>query len=84
MGSLHEVHPSWWVATTHADTSYSSWSGSETVFDVAVVGGGITGLSTALVLAERGAQVVVLEADALCSGATGYTTAKVTSLHGLQ
>jgi glycine/D-amino acid oxidase-like deaminating enzyme/nitrite reductase/ring-hydroxylating ferredoxin subunit len=51
--------------------------------DVAVLGGGITGLSTALALAEEGAKVIVLEGRRIGGGATGFTTAKLSSLHGL-
>jgi glycine/D-amino acid oxidase-like deaminating enzyme/nitrite reductase/ring-hydroxylating ferredoxin subunit len=51
--------------------------------DVAVLGGGIVGITTALLLAEAGARVVLLEADRLARGVTGNTTAKVTSQHGL-
>jgi glycine/D-amino acid oxidase-like deaminating enzyme/nitrite reductase/ring-hydroxylating ferredoxin subunit len=50
---------------------------------VVVVGGGITGLTTSLLLARRGVSVVLVEAGRLCGGTTGYTTAKVTSLHSL-
>jgi glycine/D-amino acid oxidase-like deaminating enzyme len=39
--------------------------------DVAVIGGGFTGLSAALALAQRGASVVVLEADCVAAGASG-------------
>ncbi|MET9628603.1 FAD-dependent oxidoreductase [Lentzea sp. NPDC006480] len=49
-------------------------------FDVAVVGGGITGLTTALLLKRRGLTVVVLEADRVASGVSGNNTAKVTAL----
>lgn len=51
--------------------------------DVAVIGGGIVGVTAALRLASEGASVALLEARTLGAGATGYTTAKVTSLHGL-
>jgi glycine/D-amino acid oxidase-like deaminating enzyme/nitrite reductase/ring-hydroxylating ferredoxin subunit len=51
--------------------------------DVAVIGGGITGVTTALLLANAGAAVAVLEARSVGAGTTGYTTAKVTSLHQL-
>jgi len=39
--------------------------------DVAIIGAGITGLSTALELAERGVSVVVLEQKCVGSGASG-------------
>ena len=51
--------------------------------DVAVLGGGIVGVTTALLLAREGAKVALLEARRIGSGATGNTTAKLSSLHGL-
>jgi glycine/D-amino acid oxidase-like deaminating enzyme/nitrite reductase/ring-hydroxylating ferredoxin subunit len=51
--------------------------------DVAVIGGGIVGVTTALALHEAGAHVVLVEADRIGHGVTGHTTAKVTSQHGL-
>ncbi len=79
--ALLDPHVSLWMATT-PQTSYPSFSGTSEV-DVVVVGGGITGLTTALLLAQRGVSVAVLEAHRVSAGTTGYTTAKVTSLHSL-
>jgi glycine/D-amino acid oxidase-like deaminating enzyme len=45
--------------------------------DVAVVGGGFTGLSTALHLAEKGAKVLLLEAEAPGWGASGRNGGQV-------
>jgi glycine/D-amino acid oxidase-like deaminating enzyme/nitrite reductase/ring-hydroxylating ferredoxin subunit len=51
-------------------------------FDVAVLGGGLAGLTTALLLERQGASVAVIEAGRVAAGVTAYTTAKVSSLHG--
>jgi glycine/D-amino acid oxidase-like deaminating enzyme/nitrite reductase/ring-hydroxylating ferredoxin subunit len=49
-------------------------------FDVLVLGGGITGLTTALLLKRRGARVAVVEAGRVGAGVSGNNTAKVTAL----
>jgi len=51
--------------------------------EVAVVGAGIAGLATALLLAEAGRQVTVVEMDRVGAGETGYPPAKVSSQHGM-
>jgi glycine/D-amino acid oxidase-like deaminating enzyme/nitrite reductase/ring-hydroxylating ferredoxin subunit len=86
MGSLRETNPSLWAATSADGPSYpplDAASAGVGAVDVVVVGAGIAGLSTALAALERGATVTVLEAGRICSGVTAYTTAKVSSLHGL-
>lgn len=70
-----------WHGTAEV-TSYPRLSGDVDT-GVVVVGGGITGLTTALLLAEAGVEVVVLEARYLAAGATGGTTGKVSSQHGV-
>jgi glycine/D-amino acid oxidase-like deaminating enzyme/nitrite reductase/ring-hydroxylating ferredoxin subunit len=79
--ALLDPNVSLWVATT-PKTSYPQLSATCDV-DVVVIGAGITGLTTALLLAQRGVSVLVGEAHRVASGTTGYTTAKVTSLHSL-
>src|SRR5690606_13576926 len=81
MGSLHEQNISLWVGTS-PESNYPVLHGDIDV-DVAVIGAGITGLSTAAMLKQQGRTVAVIEAGNVASGATGYTTAKVTSLHGI-
>ncbi|MFK2825200.1 FAD-dependent oxidoreductase [Bacillus sp. B190/17] len=51
--------------------------------DVVIVGGGITGITSAYLLANEGLKVAVLEAGKLLNGTTGHTTAKVTAQHDL-
>ena len=47
--------------------------------DVVVVGAGITGLTTALLLARAGSRVAVVERDHVGSGTTGRSTAHLTA-----
>ncbi len=53
-------------------------------FDHIVIGAGLTGLTTALLLARRGRRVIVLETRDVGAIATGNTTAKLSLLQGVK
>ena len=61
---------SWYESTAENARSYPRLKGEASV-DVGVIGGGYTGLSTALHLAERGYRVGLLEAKHIGWGASG-------------
>ncbi|HKC28108.1 MAG TPA: FAD-binding oxidoreductase, partial [Jatrophihabitans sp.] len=67
-----------WLATAPA-TDYPQLAGDLEI-DVAVIGGGVAGLTTALQLRNDGARVAVLDAGRIGRGVTGCTTAKVSAL----
>jgi glycine/D-amino acid oxidase-like deaminating enzyme/nitrite reductase/ring-hydroxylating ferredoxin subunit len=72
---------SYWISDQA--TPYPALSGSRDA-DVAVIGGGMVGLTTALLLQRAGLQTVVVEAARIGQGTTGYSTAKLTALHSLR
>lgn len=51
--------------------------------DAAVVGAGITGMTTAYLLASKGLKVALVDAGKIANGTTGHTTAKITAQHNL-
>src|SRR3954462_7195054 len=50
--------------------------------DVVVVGAGIVGLTTALLLAENGSRVVLVTAEPVGGGSSGRSAGVVSQLHG--
>lgn len=50
---------------------------------VLIIGGGMAGILCAHKLTGAGAECVLVEADRICGGITGDTTAKITAQHGL-
>jgi glycine/D-amino acid oxidase-like deaminating enzyme len=70
-----------WLANT-LDTDYKPLSENISV-DVAVLGGGIVGITSALLLAEAGLKVALVEAKRIAKGISGHTAGKITSLHQL-
>ncbi len=62
-----------WSASSKTNITHSKLSGNiET--DVAIIGGGITGISAAYHLKQSGRKVVVLESRKIGSGTTGSST----------
>jgi len=72
---------SYWMAST-PQTDYPVLN-ENIKADVAIIGGGIAGISCAYLLAKEGIKVAIIEADHILQGTTGHTTAKITSQHGL-
>ncbi|WP_372343509.1 FAD-dependent oxidoreductase [Streptomyces sp. KL116D] len=72
---------SYWIESAPG-SSYPPLERDVTV-DVAVIGAGIAGLSTAWELTRAGLSVAVLEAGRIAEGVTGHTSAKLSALHTL-
>lgn len=73
---------SYYTATLNHETDYPTVQGTVKV-DVVIIGGGFTGVATAVELAERGLKVAVIEANKIGWGATGRNGGQVTgSLSG--
>ncbi len=73
---------SYYTATLNHDTDYPTLQGRHKV-DVVIIGGGFTGVATAVELAEKGLKVAIVESHKIGWGATGRNGGQVTgSLSG--
>lgn len=70
MAGYEDYPASWYAATRNTETHYPALEGDERA-DVCVIGAGFSGLSTAIYLAEKGINVVLLEANRAGWGASG-------------
>ena len=80
MQSISDYPDSYYVATAKGLISYPPLTESVKA-DVCVIGGGFTGLLTAVNLAERGYKVALLEANKIAWGASGRNGGHVGSGH---
>lgn len=81
MKNLSGKHASFWIDSNPTNT-YPSLENRVTV-DVAIIGGGIVGLTAATLLKRAGKTVALIESRQVAAGVSGHTTAKVTALHQL-
>ena len=73
---------SYYTASLNEESDYPRLEGEQRV-DVVIIGGGFTGVATAVELAERGFKVAIVEAKKIGWGATGRNGGQVTgSLSG--
>lgn len=71
----------YWMAST-PETNYPSLQ-EDIEVDVAIIGGGMVGITSAYLLKKQGLKVAIIEADKILQGTTAHTTAKLTSQHTL-
>lgn len=51
--------------------------------NIVIIGAGLSGLSCAYYLSKREKDIIIVEADHVCHGASGRNTGKVTAQHGI-
>jgi len=71
-----------WIET--APTTHYPRLDTSIAVDVAVIGAGIAGITTASMLQRRGAEVALVDAHRIALGASARATVKVSASHGLR
>ncbi|PPC98660.1 MAG: FAD-dependent oxidoreductase [Hyphomicrobium sp.] len=71
-----DLNTTYYDASRNDDTRYPHLSGNVAA-DIAVIGGGFSGVATALTLAERGYSVVLVESRRIGAGASGRNGGQV-------
>jgi hypothetical protein len=77
----NEHAPSYYAATANWQTDYPKLEGDLTA-DVVIVGGGFSGVATAVELCERGYNVVLIEANRIGWGASGRNGGQIIGGYG--
>ncbi|MDR7857221.1 FAD-dependent oxidoreductase [Tissierella sp.] len=78
---FHDQPLSYWIASTDV-INYPTLQEDINV-DIAIIGGGLSGIQCAYQLEKEGLSIAVLESNQVGHGTTGHTTAKITSQHDL-
>lgn len=74
---------SYWIESVKSEKEEFPKLEKDTKTDVCIIGGGLTGITTAYYLSKTNLKVVVLEKYRICEHTSGNTTAKITSQHDL-
>lgn len=77
------MNKSFWIETGNNCSQEIKKLNRDIETEVCIIGGGLTGLTTAYYLSKNGIKVTILEKNKLLSHASGNTTGKITSQHGL-
>ena len=75
---MHATKPVW--ASPQFEPVFRPLESSDVEIDVAIIGGGVTGLTAALLLKRSGKRVAVFEARQILDGVTGSTTSHLTQI----
>lgn len=75
---LNKINTSRWIDEVKISKSYSPLN-KNIECDVVIIGGGITGITSAYLLSKQGKKVALIEKSYLTSGITSYTTAFLTA-----
>ena len=74
---------SYWISSVKDNKKENKKIQGEIETEIAIIGGGLTGLSCGYYLSKENKDVVILEKNTICSHTSGNTTGKITSGHGL-
>lgn len=74
---------SYWISSVKDNKKEYEKLQEEIKTEIAIIGGGLTGLSCGYYLSKENKEVVILEKNTICSHTSGNTTGKITSGHGL-
>lgn len=71
-----------WIKTAYSMEAFPALNNAMQC-DVCIIGGGLSGIMNAYLLAQEGKDVILIEKDRILGGATGHSTGKLTVQHDL-